>query len=161
PALRVAALAMAAMLLPVTALVLRRSPGELGLRPDGDPRPVEASIAADAAPSPPRLSELVRSRAYWTISIAFATGLAAQVGVLTHLVSHLTPLLGAAGAGGALSVTTLAAIAGRVPMGALADRLDRRAIAGLNFLLQVAGLALLAWASAAPAIYAGCVLFGL
>src|SRR5262245_59549083 len=47
PALRVAALAMAAMLLPVTALVLRRSPGELGLRPDGDPRPVEASIAAD------------------------------------------------------------------------------------------------------------------
>src|SRR5262249_3651138 len=107
------------------------------------------------------LSALLRSRAYWTISIAFATGLAAQVGVLTHLVSHLTPRLGATGAGGALSLTTLAAIAGRVPMGALADRLDRRSIAGLNFLLQVTGLGLLAWSPSTGAMYAGCALFGL
>ena len=101
-----------------------------------------------------------RSRRYWTISIAFALGLAAQVGVLTHLVSHLTPLLGAAGAGGALSLTTVAAITGRIPMGALADRLNRRTIAGLNFLLQVAGLVLLALASSSAVVYAGCVLFG-
>jgi len=80
--------------------------------------------------------------------------------VLTHLVSHLTPLLGAAGAGGALSLTTAAAITGRIPMGALADRLDRRTIAGLNFLAQVAGLVLLSLASSSAMVYAGCGLFG-
>jgi MFS family permease len=161
PALRIAAMAMVATLLPVAALVLRRTPTQLGLRPDGDPRPAEEPLATSAEPPTPPLSASLRSRAYWTISIAFATGLAAQVGVLTHLVSHLTPLLGAAGAGGALSLTTLAAIAGRVPMGALADRLDRRSIAGLNFLMQVAGLALLAWSPFTASIYAGCALFGL
>src|SRR5262249_16082437 len=161
PALRIAAIAMAATLLPVAALVLRRGPDELGLRPDGDPGSAEAPIAAETGPPSAPLSALLRSRAYWTISIAFATGLAATVGLRTHLVSHRTPRLGATGAGGALSLTTLAAIAGRVPMGALADRLDRRSIAGLNFLLQVTGLGLLAWSPSTGAMYAGCALFGL
>ena len=45
-------------------------------------------------------------------------------------------------------------------MGALADRLNRRTIAGLNFLLQAAGLALLVLGSSSVMVYAGCVLFG-
>ena len=53
-----------------------------------------------------------------------------------------------------------AAITGRIPMGALADRLDRRTIAGLNFLAQVAGLVLLSLASSSAMVYAGCGLFG-
>jgi hypothetical protein len=46
-------------------------------------------------------------------------------------------------------------------MGALADRMDRRTITALNFLVQVAGLALLATSASPAAIYAGCALFGL
>jgi MFS family permease len=152
-AVRAAALAMVITLVPVAAIVFRRTPAALG-----DP---VSSSAAPSTPAPrvPR-SMPFRTGRYWTISISFALGLAAQVGVLTHLVSHLTPLLGAAGAGGALSLTTVSAITGRIPMGALADRLNRRTIAGLNFLLQVAGLALLALASSSAVVYAGCVLFG-
>ena len=157
-AVRVAALAMVMTVVPVAAIVFRRTPEGLGVGPDGDPvsSPIASSIPAPSAPR----SAFFRTRRYWTISIAFALGLAAQVGVLTHLVSHLTPLLGAAGAGGALSLTTVAAISGRIPMGALADRLNRRTIAGLNFLAQVAGLVLLARASSSAVVYAGCVLFG-
>jgi MFS family permease len=157
-AVRVAALAMVVTLVPVAAIVFRRTPDAFGVGPDGDP------VRSSAAPSTPAQrvprSPPFRTGRYWTISISFALGLAAQVGVLTHLVSHLTPLLGAAGAGGALSLTTVAAITGRIPMGALADRLNRRTIAGLNFLLQVAGLVLLALASSNAVVYAGCVLFG-
>ncbi len=156
---RIAALAMVATLLPV-AMLLRKTPAQLGLGPDGDP-PSRDARAAAAPARKWRRSEALKTRRYWTISIAFATGLAAQVGVITHMISHLGPLLGPAGAGAALSVTTAAAILGRVPMGALADRMDRRVIAGLNFLLQVVGIALLAWPSSDGAIYAGCALFGL
>ena len=157
-AVRTAALVMVVMLVPLAVIVFRRSPEGLGVGPDGDPvsSPATPSLPPPSAPR----SAFFRTRRYWTISIAFALGLAAQVGVLTHLVSHLTPLLGAAGAGGALSLTTAAAITGRIPMGALADRLDRRTIAGLNFLAQVAGLVLLSLASSSAMVYAGCGLFG-
>jgi MFS family permease len=157
-AVRTAALTMVVTLVPLAVIVFRRSPEGLGVGPDGDPVRLPATSSLPT-PSAPR-SAFFYTRRYWTISIAFALGLAAQVGVLTHLVSHLTPLLGAAGAGGALSLTTAAAITGRIPMGALADRLDRRTIAGLNFLAQVAGLALLSLASSSAMVYAGCVLFG-
>ncbi len=160
PTLRLVAAVMVLTLVPVAAVVFRRTPAQLGLGPDGDPAPSTGAVLAPAA-RPPWQSGVLRTRRYWTISIAFAAGLAAQVGVLTHLVSHLTPLLGAAGAASALGITTAAAIAGRVPMGALADRMDRRPIAAINFLLQVAGIALLALASSSIVIYAGCVLFGL
>src|SRR5262249_18465875 len=130
--------------------------------PDGErAEPLEAMSRAPLRARPARRADAIRTRRYWTISIAFAIGLAAQVGVLTHLVSHLSSILGTAGAGGALGLTTVAAIAGRVPRGALADRMDRRRIAGLNFLLQVAGLAVLALSTSSAAIYAACALFGL
>lgn len=162
PALRTAAVAMVATLLPVALLVLRRTPAQLGVGPDGDPAPAPAvAPPGRAARRDTGRFQVMRTWRYWSISIAFATGLAAQVGVLTHLIAHLSPLLGPAGAGGALSLTTIAAIAGRIPVGALADRVDRRVIAGLNFLLQVAGVALLAWPGSGTRLYAGCALFGL
>ena len=157
-AVRTAALVMVVTVVPVAVIVFRRTPESLGVGPDGD-RPLSPAAPAAATSRAARAAPF-RTPRYWTISIAFALGLAAQVGVLTHLVSYLTPLLGAAGAGGALSLATVAAITGRVPMGALADRLNRRTIAGLNFLLQAAGLALLVLGSSSVVVYAGCVLFG-
>jgi predicted MFS family arabinose efflux permease len=157
-AVRKAALVMIATVVPVAAIVFRRTPESLGVGPDGDRLSPPTARAAATSPAPQAAT--FRTWRYWTISIAFALGLAAQVGVLTHLVSYLTPVLGAAGAGGALSLATVAAITGRVPMGALADRLNRRTIAGLNFLLQATGLVLLVLGSSSVVVYAGCVLFG-
>ena len=55
----------------------------------------------------------------------------------------------------------LAAIVGRIGTGALVDRVDRRAMACANFLLQVLALGILVGAGAAPMLYLGCALFGL
>src|SRR5712691_7419277 len=86
---------------------------------------------------------------------------AAQVGVLTHLVALVTPELGAGGAARALSTTTAAAVIGRLVTGFVVDRLNRRLVASATLAIQIIGLALLAWAASAGGVYAGCALFGL
>jgi MFS family permease len=80
---------------------------------------------------------------------------------LTHQVAYLSGLIGTIAAGWAVSLTTAAAIVGRIATGAFVDRIDRRATACANFLLQVVALAILAQASSAPILYLGCALFGL
>jgi predicted MFS family arabinose efflux permease len=158
---RVAALTMVVMLVPIALVVLGRTPAGLGLAPDGDAATAAPGAAPPAPAAPWRRSDVLRTSRYWTICGAFALGLCAQVGMLTHLVAYLSPMLGTAGVAAALSVTTIGAVAGRFPMGLLVDWMDRRLAACLNFLVQVVGLALL-WAAPSPAaIYAGCALFGL
>jgi MFS family permease len=95
------------------------------------------------------------------VSAPFALGLAAQVGVLTHLVALVTPALGASGAARAVSTTTAAAVIGRLVTGFVVDRLNRRIVASTTLVIQIAGLTLLGWAPSALCVYAGCALFGL
>jgi len=73
----------------------------------------------------------------------------------------LEPLLGGQGAAWAVGLTTVSAVLGRLIAGALMDRLERRALAALNFVSQTAGMALLAEARDTTLIHAACVLSGL
>ena len=83
------------------------------------------------------------------------------MGFLTHQVAYLSPLLGGAGAALAVTVTTIAAITGRVGTGLFIDRVDRRLAAGVNFAMQAAALAILMRAESPMELYLGCALFGL
>jgi len=103
---------------------------------------------------------VLRSRSFVTISIPFALGLTAQVGFLTHQMAFLAPVMGAVMAGWAVSLTTFAAILGRIVTGFVVDRLDRRLVACGNFIVQAVGTATLALGTTETALYAGCVLFG-
>jgi len=102
-----------------------------------------------------------RTWRFWSVSIPFALGLTAQVGVLTHLVALVTPALAGSGAARAISTTTAAALIGRLATGIVVDRVSRRLVASLTLAAQIAGLALLARGDTATSVYAGCVLFGL
>jgi MFS family permease len=95
------------------------------------------------------------------VSAPFALGLAAQVGVLTHMVALVTPQLGAGGPARAVSATTAAALIGRLATGFVVDRLDRRLVSSATLIIQIIGLGLLAWAPSVAVVYAGCALFGL
>jgi MFS family permease len=106
-------------------------------------------------------SRLLASPHFWTIALPFALGLFAQVGFLTHQIAYLTPRVGAVWAALAVSVTTVAAIVGRVGTGVFIDRVDRRLAAAANFFLQAAAvLAMIAWPTPAV-LYGACVAFGL
>jgi MFS family permease len=158
-ALSAGALVLLVVLLAVAGGVMRRGPEGLGLGPDGDlgPRPrAEPSASRERH----RRGDALRTWRFWSVSAPFALGLAAQVGVLTHLVAIVMPALGAGGAARALSVTTAAAVIGRLGTGVVVDRLNRRLVSSVTLAVQIGGLALLAWAPAA-AVYAGCALFGL
>src|SRR5262249_14422080 len=96
-----------------------------------------------------------------TISVPFALGLVAQVGFLTHQVAFLTPMTGTVAAAWVVSLTTLAAIAGRLGTGLFVDRVDRRAVSCGNFLVQVLAMAMLISTTSVPLLVAACVLFGL
>jgi MFS family permease len=79
PAMSGSSLLTAAVLLPLVAVVLRyRGPSELGFVPDGGALPDVSHPAA--APTRWTRREAVATAAFWTATLAFALGLAAQVG---------------------------------------------------------------------------------
>jgi MFS family permease len=159
-ALALAAVVLLVVLVAVAACVMRRGPEELGLGSDGDSRragPAEPSQGGER----PRRGDALRTWRFWSVSAPFALGLAAQVGVLTHMVALVTPMLGAGGAARTVSATTAAALIGRLATGFVVDRLDRRLVSSATLVIQIIGLALLAWAPSAVVVYAGCALFGL
>jgi len=159
-ALATAGLALLAVLLTLAMGIMRRRPEELGLGPDGDARPRARSNPPVGGGSHPR-GDALRTWRFWSVSAAFALGLAAQVGVLTHLVSLVTPALGAGGGARAVGATTGAAVIGRLVTGFVVDHVNRRLVASATLVVQIAGLALLVWVPSTAGIYAGCALFGL
>jgi MFS family permease len=150
-----------AVLAPLAVLYLYRGPAEIGLYPDGTASSDMPERPAGTGAQPLPRAELIRSIRFWTIAGSFGLGLIAQVGFLTHQVAYLSPLLGAAGAALAVTVTTVAAITGRVGTGLFIDRVDRRLAAGVNFAMQAAALAILMRAESPMQLYLGCALFGL
>lgn len=158
-ALATAALVLQAALLAVALGVMRRGPEDLNLGPDGDPHPPPPANPAGGKARPG--GGALRTWRFWSVSAPFALGLAAQVGVLTHLVALVTPALGTGGAARAMGTSTAAALIGRLLTGLVVDRLNRRLVASATFAVQIMGLALLAWAPSPTVVYAGCALFGL
>ena len=118
---------------------------------------------AQAAVAVPALSRtvLIRQRAFVTISIAFALGMFAQIGLIAHLIARLTPDFGPGLAAAAISAVTLCAILGRALLGWLLGDRDRRIATAANLAMQAAGSVLLALGDGVGALAAGCLLFGL
>lgn len=152
----------AVVLAALAAGVLGATPETRGTAPDGEPRKEPPAMITTAAAAP-QLSRgaLLGDFAFLTISAAFAVGLTAQVGIVSHLITRLAPSIGAQAAALALSGIVVCAILGRFLLAALIGRRDRRLAASVNFLLQASGTALLAVGDTMPAIALGCAFFGL
>ena len=160
--LEAAAVAMLAVLVPVAMLVLRPKRAD-----EHDLADVCSPLGSTSPPNstsdeiaPFCLRSVLRSRALVTTSIPFALGLTAQVGFLTHQIAFLSPMIGTVAAGWAVSLTTFAAVVGRIAVGFVVDRCNRRVVASLNFVMQALGIAILAAATEAWMLYLGCLLVG-
>lgn len=135
----------------------RLSPISLGLAPDGN------GVPTAVAKPRPRLSrsEIVRIPRFLTLSAAFALGLFAQIGLLSHLIARLTPDVGATSAGLLLSLATVCAVIGRTLTGWWIGDHDRRIAAAINFAVQTIGVLLLILGNGWVVLTFGCVVFGL
>jgi len=121
----------------------------------------DAATAAPKGATPSSRRALLRQPGFVTISVAFALGLFAQLGLFAHLMARLEPDFGAGMAALAISLVTLCAVLGRSALGWLLGERDRRVAAAVNLLMQMAGSLLLALGDGMVLLAAGCVLFGL
>jgi predicted MFS family arabinose efflux permease len=139
--------AMTMMLCPLVFLFLRDTPPlAVGMR-GGD-------IASPRA-------ALIRQPAFRTLSLAFALGMFAQIGLFAHLIAKLAPDFGSGLAASAISLVGICALVGRSLLARLLGEADRRLAAAANFAMQALGSLLLAFGSGIATLAAGCVLFGL
>jgi predicted MFS family arabinose efflux permease len=148
-------------LYPLTWRYLRPTPDSLGVAPDGDRPPAAQRTAAPLTHRPARFIALLANGKFTTLSVAFALGMFAQVGVVAHLMTRLAPLVGTAEAAIAVSLATASAVVGRMLLGMLLGRTDRRVVAAGNFMMQACGVSLLAFGSTSLVLVPGCILFGL
>jgi predicted MFS family arabinose efflux permease len=133
------------------------SPISLGLGSDGK------GVPSPIAKPKPRLSrsEIVRIPGFITLSTAFALGLFAQIGLVSHLIARLTPDVGEASAGLLLSLSTICAVIGRTLTGWWIGDHDRRIAAAINFVVQTVGVLLLILGNGWVVLALGCIVFGL
>ena len=125
-------------------------------------------IESPATPPPPAArpaahgkAALLRSFRFWSIAGAFAIVWVTQTAFLTHEINIFSPALGATGAAAAVAATTFAAVAGRLVLGAVVDRLDKRLTTTLSVSSQAAALVALALWPEPAVIWATAVVYGL
>jgi MFS family permease len=104
--------------------------------------------------------ELLAEPRYLTMVGAFSIGLLAQISFIAHQAAFLEPTLGLAGAGWAVSLTAFSALVGRVVVGLIVDRVDRRACSSVVLAVQVVSMIVLLSTSSVAGLYVGCLLFG-
>jgi MFS family permease len=127
----------------------------------GPPPQVEPVIPGAPQPIAWTRAQALRSLAFWSVCGPVALSLVAQVGFLVHQIAILQVSIGRTSAGFAVAITTVAALLGRLLLGAVADRLDPRITTAISLATQAAALFVIARLSHAATLYVACVVFGL
>jgi MFS family permease len=155
---------MAAVMWVLAEELLSRTPQQMGLAPDGK-APGALPIPLTRAVANPRSGLLLWGDiAFLTLAAGMALGLFAQIGLVAHLFSLMTPVLGAQKAGVAMGPATALAIAGRTLVGWIIPLgVDRRLVACASCAVQMTGsMAFIAAAgSSIPLLWLGIALFGI
>jgi MFS family permease len=148
------AVVVVVVLVPLNLLVVRR-PEDLGLAPDGDPRPAEGARGAHAAnvvdpvwaSTEWTLALAVRTSRFWWIAVGFLSSLFAWYAVQVHQTKYLIDIgFDARQAALALGLVGFTGIVGQIGLGHLSDRIGREwvwTISSLGFVGSYAVLLLL------------------
>lgn len=157
---RSACLGMAVAILVLLAplnLLLRRTPAELGLAPDGDPAAQAAGRRSLVVVDPAwaavdwTLARAVRTGRFWWLALGYFTSMFAWYAVQVHQAKYLVSIgFSPAIAAWSLGFVSLAGIAGGILLGALADRIGREPVWALGCLGFLATYLLLVALAARP-----------
>ena len=155
------------VIIPAALFVIKRRPSDVDQFPDGDPArflPDETSGTPTSRACQVRAwtrAQALRTTAFWAIVASFFLALGGQIAFLVHQVSFLSQTLGRPGAASAVSLTAGASIVGRLILGSIADRSDRRSMAAFCFLVQGLAILSLAHSRHIVVLYLGTFAFGL
>ncbi len=130
------------------ALMMRRRPEDYGLLPDGDSLTRTSDGTGSGARQPREVSigvrEVIRLRAFWQISIAVSLGQLVSSTNLFHYPALIEYEMSAWLAASAAGAVAIGDILGRVGIGFIGDRYDKRLLLAGSFLIQMLGVASLA-----------------
>lgn len=161
-ALVILAALLAALTIPVHALVLRRSPEDIGLLPDGATAPAGAAGSVAPAEASVPVAAAVRSASFRWLTTGFCLAFFANVAATIHLIPYLTDHGFSSGfAASAAGAIGLLALPGRVIFTPLGGRIPRRFVAAAIFAVQAVALVVLVSTSSAAGVWGFVVLFGL
>ncbi len=161
---------MALLILPAL-LVVRRSPREMGLHPDGVAEAAGAMDSIAPGSSPARTAtveavwsraEALRTRAFWLLVVTFGISSMGVTGLNLHVFSYVTdighsPVVAAS----VMSVIASMQLASPLAWGLLAERADARIAAMLRFVVQAIGLGVAILTGNLFCLYAGFFLYGI
>jgi MFS family permease len=146
---------------------IRQRPSDLNQYPDGDPpdssfrQKHTSTLRYSNQMQVWTRSQAMRTLPFWSIVGAFFLALSGQIAFLVHQVSFLGQYLGVAGAATAVSITAGASIIGRLWLGTFVDRMDKRHVIMVCFLIQGAAVMTLAHYNHVVLLYLGTFAFGL
>jgi len=144
------ALGMLGIVLPLS-LLFRHRPEQYGDLPDG--RAADGLTFDNGSAAPPvaeanvRAKQALRSHTFWHIAVPFTYHVMAVTSIVTHVMPYLSSI-GIARSRSSLVATGIPvmSVAGRLGLGSLGDRLDRRLVAACAYALM--GLGALCFACA-------------
>jgi OFA family oxalate/formate antiporter-like MFS transporter len=157
---------------PLSWLVVRRRPEDMGLLPDGDVPPVntadaEDSAKADEAPrdgSRPRhwtFSMAVRSSAFWQIGLAYGLCMASVLGVMFQLKPRFSDVgFDDKTAMRLMAATALAGVAGKYLWASFCDTFPARRVVVILLAFNAVGLGLLLVPKSMAAVILFVVIYG-
>ena len=162
-------------LIVIPALIfMRRSPEDMGLKPDGDEAPDE--LVGPAVADKPRgfanriaadetvwgWREVIRTDTFWMVCFIYGMANVGIAGLNLHVFAYVTdigfsPLVGAT----VLSIIAFTQLGSTLVWGFVGERMEIRRSSTLMFLIQAIGLALVTATSTAAPLYAGFLLYGI
>ncbi len=155
------------IVIPTAVFVIKQRPSDVGQFPDGEqPVPISEKTLGVRKSYATQMRlwtrvEAMRTSAFWAIVASFLLALSGQIAFLVHQVSFLSETLGVQGAASAVSITAGASIIGRLFLGSISDRLDKRYVAMFCFLIQGLAVLSLSHFRQVAILYLGTFAFGL
>jgi MFS family permease len=159
----------------IPALVfMRRSPEEMGLRPDGIDAPDESlaslvskdeAMAARHATADERIwtwQEVLRSRTFWIICFIYGMANVGIAGLNLHVFAYVTDIgFETIVAATVMSIIASSQLGSTMVWGFVSERMEIRRASLLMFLIQSTGLALALAGHQVAALYGGFFLYGI
>ena len=157
------AITIAIVTLPIVIFVLRWDPLDYGLEPDGSIELAQNNslLSMESQRREWTRSEALRTGAFWRLSAAFGFGLAAQVGMIAHQLAALTEEIPREIAMWGASLIPIGSVVGRLIVGIIADRFEKRRVAVALFLIQGFGILAFSFSDTPLSLFLSTGLFGL